>query len=117
MIRSISVSFGTDCLDPWYFIGAKAVLQGGFDDLEKRGNVEITGREQRVMPRPGGHLRVIGDPAARGGPMFHDRQNGIVDALERLSDQRRADGARWLPAAQGEQTAPPACRHRRGRNR
>src|SRR5450631_2918590 len=46
----------------------------------------------------------------------HFREDRIVDALECFCDQRRADRAGWIAAAEGEEPASPPRRDRRSRH-
>ncbi len=77
------------------------------DDLEIGRQIEIARREQRMVPdvehlAPRRVSRV-------GAPFGQDR---IAHLLERLGNQRRADGARRIARSKCQHPPPPALRHR-----
>ncbi|KAG1249950.1 hypothetical protein G6F68_013062 [Rhizopus microsporus] len=90
-----------------------AVSSIGFDDGEVGRDVEVARGEQAVVP----HMKNLGHTAGAHRVLrrhgLDQRQDRIANRLESLGDQRRADGAGGVAAAQAEHATAPTHRHRR----
>lgn len=86
----------------------------GLDDLEIGRDIEIPRHVETMVADMVHALNAIGTirPGHRQG--FDLGQDGIAHFGKTLGDQRRTDGAGWIPAAQRQQAAPPPYRNRRG---
>src|SRR4249919_15430 len=83
-----------------------------FHHLEIRGDVEVARGVQTVVADV--HDLAVAIMARRIVGAFYRnvRKYGIAHLLEGRGDQRRADRARRVPAAEGEHAAAPAHRDR-----
>ena len=93
----------------------KTLGKGGLDDLKIGRDVEVAWREQAVVANTQDLFDTGRAIRSFCGSLFDDRQDGVVDGLERLSDQGRANRACGIAAAELDETSAPTQRNRRRR--
>src|SRR4030065_1436161 len=99
---------------PFELAGVKPVFQYRLDDLEIRRDVEIAWREQAVVA----DMQYLAHGVVvRAGirTTLDARQDRVTDGLEGLCDERRANGAGRVAAAECQHAPAPTHRHRRYR--
>jgi RNA polymerase sigma factor (sigma-70 family) len=94
----------------------EAVFQRWFHDIEIWGDIEIPWDVQRVVPNVENFVHAAGTIVSFCADRRDDRQYGIVDRIERLSNQGRTNRPCGISATQGDHAPPPAGEYRRRRD-